>query len=487
MQSWTLNKWLGLSFLLIGMIVIAVLVIKEQVILGLIFSIMPLLIISLVFILNNPYWGMIILFVNNYFLMGFSRYLTIPAIGVLTDALIFFIFFSLILRSIQHKDVEWRRALNSGTIVFFIWTIYCFFELANPTAVTEAWMASIRSLTLYPIAVIILTSIILRKPKDIVTILNLWAAFTILAFIKTIIQKNFGFDSAENRWLSNPDNASTHLISTGTRYFSFFTDASNLGSNMGLAMVIFLISSIYTKIRLTRIFYILAGLLGMIAMFLSGTRGAIAVPIAGFFFYTLLSKNTKIIVSSITLIVFVLFFFMFTTIGHNNQYIRRMRSAFNPDDPSLLVRLENQKRLSDYLRTKPFGEGVGLSGGAARRFDPNRITTNIPNDSWYVKVWVETGVTGVTLFLAIQLFFIFYGAYLVIFKLKNRELKGYITAMISGVFGIMVSAYGNAFYGQYPTLILTSLMQGFIVLSPLYDKELEAINKKNNEYGYIKS
>lgn len=482
MQSWTLNKWLGVSFLLIGMIVIAVLMIKQYIILGLIFSLLPLLILSLFFVLYNPYWGMLLLFADNYFLMGLTRYISVPSIGVLTDALIFFIFFSLILRTVQNRDIEWKRAINGGTIVFTLWLIYCIFQLANPTAITSAWVSSIRSLTFYPLAVIVLTSVILRRPKDLVTILNIWAVFTILAFSKTIIQKNFGFDSAESFWLSNPENAGTHLLLSGTRYFSFFTDAGNLGSNMGLAMVIFFIVSIYTKSNKLRILYLTAGVFGMIAMFLSGTRGAIAVPLAGFFVYTLLSKNKKIIFSSMAFLVLFVFFFMFTNIGQSNQYIRRMRSAFNPEDPSLMVRLENQKRLSEYLRTKPFGEGIGLSGGAARRFDPNRFTTNVPNDSWYVKVWVETGVTGVSLFLIVQFFFIFYGAYLVYFKLKNKELTGYITAMIAGTFGIMVSAYGNAFYGQYPTLILISMMHGFIVISPYYDKELES-NKTGNDYA----
>jgi len=473
MQSWTLNKWIGISTLLIGMIILAVLIIKQYIILGLIFSLIPLLLIALFFILYNPYWGILLLFVENYFLMGLARYINIPSLGILTDALVFIVFFSLILRTVQNRDVEWKRAINGGTFAFTLWFIYCIFQLANPTAITSAWASSIRSLTFYPLAIIVLTSVILKKPKDIVTIFNLWAVFTILAFIKTIIQKNLGFDSAENLWLSNPDNSSTHLLVSGIRYFSFFTDASNLGSNMGLAMVIFFISAIYTKNRKYRILYIITGVFGTIAMFLSGTRGAIAVPLAGFFLYILLSKNKKIIISSMAFLAVIIFFFMFTNIGQSNQYIRRMRSAFNPEDPSLIVRLENQKRLSEYLRTKPFGEGIGLSGGAARRFDPNRLTTNIPNDSWYVKVWVETGAVGVSLFLIVQFFFIFYGTYQVLFKLKNKELCGYIIAMISGIFGIMVSAYGNAFYGQYPTLILISMMHGFIVISPYYDKDLE--------------
>lgn len=78
--------------------------------------------------------------------------------------------------------------------------------------------------------------------------------------------------------------------------------------------------------------------------------------------------------------------------------IRRMRTTFRPtQDASFNVRKENQKKLALYLKDKPFGEGLGLSGGNARRFS-SRLTANIPNDSTYVKIWVETGIVGLILF-----------------------------------------------------------------------------------------
>ena len=46
------------------------------------------------------------------------------------------------------------------------------------------------------------------------------------------MQKYIGFDSFETKWL-NEGGATTHIIWSGVRYFSFFTDASNMGANMG--------------------------------------------------------------------------------------------------------------------------------------------------------------------------------------------------------------------------------------------------------------
>ena len=74
-------------------------------------------------------------------------------------------------------------------------------------------------------------------------------------------------------------------------------------------------------------------------------------------------------------------------IGQNNSMIRRMRTAFSPSkDASLNVRKENQRKLGEYLKYRPFGEGLGLSGDGLGVKVSKRFTTSIPTDSWYVKI-----------------------------------------------------------------------------------------------------
>jgi len=476
MSYWTLKQWIGSAFIIAGILIMTVLFIRQELVLGMIVAIFPLIAIGLLFAFDNPYWGMMILFTENYFLLGMTRYISVSVVGVLTDVLILFILFSTLVRTIYNRDVEWKRTMNAATLLLSLWFIFCVFEIANPTAITIAWVSSFRSVALYPLMVVILTSAIFIHFRDFKRILIILAIFTLFAVIKVQMQKSLGFDSAEWRWLHEGENGKTHLLASGTRYFSFFTDAGNFGSNMGFAMVIFLISALYTKKGWLQILFAIAGISGMYAMIVSGTRGAIAVPFAGFFLYMILSKKIKVFIISLLFISVIFSFFIFTNIGQSNQYIRRTRSAFDPNEPSLVVRLENQKKLAYYMKTRPFGEGIGLSGVYAKRFDPNRLTTNIPNDSWYVKVWVETGLIGLILYLAIQFIIIGYGAYNVFFRIKNKELRGYTIAAICGIFGMMVSSYGNAFFGQYPTCILVSMLQAFILISPVYDKEIETYN-----------
>lgn len=483
MRYWTLKQWIGSALIMAGISIMTVLFIRQELVLGMIVAIFPLIAIGFLFAFDNPYWGMMLLFTENYFIMGMTRYVRISGMGVLTDVLILFILASIIVRTIYNRDVEWKRALNGAVLLFSIWFIFCFFEIANPTAITSAWVSSFRSLTFYPLAVIFFTSVIFIHYKDFKRILILYGIFTLLAVVKMQMQKTFGFDGAEWGWLNEGSNRNTHLLLSGIRYFSFFTDAGNFGSNMGCAMVIFLICVLYTKKHWLRISFAITGIAAMYAMFVSGTRGAIAVPFAGFFLFTILSKKIKIFIFSLLFIVAIFSFFMFTDIGQGNPYIRRMRTAFDPNEPSLMVRFENQKKLAEYIKTRPFGEGIGLSGVEARRFDHKRLTTNIPNDSWYVKVWVETGIIGLLLYLAIQMIIICYGAYNVFFRIKNKELSGYLIAVTCGLFGLMASSYGNAFFGQYPTCILASMIQAFIFISPLYDKEIETSNTTNTDYG----
>lgn len=481
MRYWTLKHWTGALILLIGMMAMTFLFIKQEVVLGMLIAIIPISVMILLVSMNQPYWGLLLLFTESYFLMGISRYVPISGLGVLTDVLFAFILFSSLLRAVINKDIEWKRAMNGATLLLSIWFLYCVLELANPTAITGAWASSFRSLTLYPLLTVILASIHFKRFEDMRRIIYLWAGFTLVAIVKLQMQKTMGFDAAEHRWLMQGDNMRTHLLASGTRYFSIFTDAGNFGSNMGCAAVVFSIAGFYTKDKLLKGFLIGTGLLGMYALIVSGTRGALAVPFAGFFLFTLMSRKGNIILLMFVLLFSLFFFFRFSTIGQSNQYIRRMRSAFNPNEPSLMVRLENQKRLATYIKTRPFGEGIGLSGVAAKRFDPDRLTTNIPNDSWYVKVWVETGVVGLLLYLAIQFALLGYGIRLVLFKLKNKQLKGYLTALLCGMFGLMASSYGNAIWGQYPTWLLMALTQAFIVLAPRYDEALEQLTLKDND------
>ena len=62
------------------------------------------------------------------------------------------------------------------------------------------------------------------------------------------------------------------------------------------------------------------------------------------------------------------------------------------------------------------------------------------------------------------------------FKIKNKECKGIYSGLLCGIFGMLLSAYGNAFWGQYPTMIIA-----FVGLSIILNGEYieQQINNNN--------
>lgn len=392
------------------------------------------------------------LFVLNYFITSIIRYGNLSGFSVVMDIGLFCTLFAALVHSILTQKLPWNNGINVLTIGCALWAIYCFLEVGNPTAVFEAWSTS-RGIIYTGFIVAFLGSVLINRLRYVKHILLILSILVLLASLKALIQKYIGFDPLERAWLDQ-GGAKTHIIATGTRYFSFFTDAGNLGSNMGMAGIVYGIITIYSSNRQTKIYYGIVALLGIYTMFLSGTRGAMAVPLGGLMLFGLISKKAHLVLSTFFLGILIYLFFAHTYIGQSNPMIRRMRTAFHPtEDASFNVRAENKKKLAVYLKNRPFGEGLGLGGVEAQRF-AHRVTTTIPHDSTYVKLWMETGIVGLCLYLSILIASLLRTCYIVMFRVRNNELRGLLTAMLCGVFGLMVSAYGNAFFNQFPTQII---------------------------------
>lgn len=424
----------------------------------------PVVFMALLAMLSSPLVMFFAVFVFNYFVMGFMRYVDSGGISVLMDIFLWLQLLLIITHKVLKRDHEWGRAVNLLTVMSLVWTLYCVLELVNPSAVFEAWLMS-RRLIYQGFMMALIVSLLFTYFKQVRWLVILYSVLTLLAIAKVLIQYKFGFDDYEMAWLINSESIKTHILYGGSviRYFSFFTDAGNFGSNMGCAGIIFMILALYEKKPGLRIYYCIVGLLSIYAMFLSGTRGAMIVPLAGLALYTVLSKNFKAMAAGGLLLAGLYVFFAFTYIGEGNPLIRRMRTAFRPsEDASFQVRMHNQAALREYLKSKPFGEGVGLGGVENRKY-AYRVTTMIPHDSWYVKIWMETGIIGLILYVGILVAVMFKCCYTVMYKIKHRLLCGYLIALLCGTFGLLVSAYGNAFLGQFPTMLIVFTFLGIAI------------------------
>jgi hypothetical protein len=450
---------------------------KNQFIPGIVALFVPFIVGYVIWVFLNPLVGFLSLFIANYFILGIARYLPGP-LGLSVDALLVLTWLSLFFTQFNRK-VEWGKAWNSLTIISIVWFVYILFELFNPEARSRvAWFYSMRGVGLYMLLTIPLTFILLDKRKYLDLMLRLWAIFTLLGVAKGMMQLYIGPDPWEKYWLATVG-GKTHLIATGLRVFSFFSDAATYGVSMGYSGVVFALVALNSKGKKKKIFYLISGMAALYGMLISGTRGAIAVPFAGFALYAVLSKQIKILVVGGILLVSIYGILKFTSIGAGNAQIRRFRTALDSDNPSLMVRKENQKLLKVYLASRPFGGGIGSAGNWGMRFSPGTFLAETPTDSWYVQIWAEQGIVGLSLHLCVLAFLIGSCSYIIMFRLKDPELAGLGSALISGIFGIMAASYGSGALGQMPNGILMYMSLAFIFMMPQWEShagEMAATN-----------
>ena len=418
-------------------------------------SMLPIGLCALWFSLRNPAVSMLGILVLNYFIMYLGReFLHGVPVGLILDGALFFNLAILLLQALVHR-IEWRRAGTGLTLAAAIWMVYCVLELFNPQSVSpKGWTMAIRSLAFYFFLVVALTQLTMARYKYLKAMLAIWSALTLIAVGKALVQKY-----------------------TGVRYFSVYSDAANFGAGMGLAMVVFSISALYYRNPWMKVYLLAVAAAACYGMLISGTRSALAVPFAGYAVFVALSRNFRMIVAGIFLITAAFIFLNFTTIGQGNPIIRRARSAFNTQDASFQVRLENQARLRELMRGKPFGAGLGHGGGKAKVFAPDAPLSQVPTDSWFVMIWVETGIVGLLLHIGILLYVLGRGAWLALFRLRDTQLRGLVAALVAGISGVVVMSYGNEVFGQIPTGAIIYMSMAFIFLSPHFDRELEEAEK----------
>ena len=376
--------------------------------------------------------------------------------GVFTLILTFIMVFVVIARC-KMREIDLSLARNGMLYLFLFPGLFYILQITNSNHVQEAWNIAIAHYWFYPLALAIMVPIAIRNKRGIEILLIIWSIFILIATLKGYWQKNYGFNARENYFLYVLGGSRTHIIWSGIRYFSFFSDAANYGVHSAMAATTFLISAFYFHKIWYKIYFLLIALCAIYSMGISGTRAAIVIPLVGMITFCIFAKNIKAIIISLSVVLFAFVFFYHTNIGSSNPFIYKMRSAFRPtEDASYMVRIQNREKMKELMHSKPFGYGLGLSKG--ERFSPKEIMP-YPPDSWLISVWIETGIVGLILYLLIHTALFIWCTYILLFKIRDIQLKGFISAWLSMDAGFFVSAYVNDIM-QYPNSIV--LYSGFV-------------------------
>ena len=462
-----LTSYIIPAIFMAGLYLIYMLVLRTGPLPALLFASLPVLGICMAGVFRQQI-AFYAFFILNYLISGISRYIEMK-IGMIMLGLTIGLVVLAFLKNIFHP-YDWKRSRSFLVLIWLIWFIYCLFELFNPTAVTEAWLIAINGYALFSLISAILIPVFFARYKDLQWLLILWAFLSLLAAAKGYWQRNHGFDAAELRWLFVGGGARTHIIYSGIRYFSFFTDAANYGISMALSMTVFGIIGFYVRPLWIKLLFWGTTIAAFYGMMISGTRSAVVIPIVGTIVYLILCRNLRHILIGGSLFIVALFLLTQTTIGNSNQYIRRMRTTFDQQDASFQVRLINKKKLSGYLQEKPFGIGLGLNGGRAERFKVDTPLAKIPPDSTHTATWIDTGIIGLCLYFTLLFLILLKASYTTVFVIRNKKLRGIMIAFIAGISGVLVAAYASD-VTTYPNGIIMSVLYAFLFTIPYYDKE----------------
>ena len=63
-------------------------------------------------------------------------------------------------------------------------------------------------------------------------------------------------------------------------------------------------------------------------------------------------------------------------------------------------------------------------------------------------------IVGLIVHLGVLFYILGYGCYQVMFRLRDKQLRGLTAGLTAGVFGIAVCSYSNEIFGQFPTGII---------------------------------
>lgn len=464
-------KGLLYALFAIGLISMAAALVFQYWLLFAIITCLPIGLLILLYSAKYPQISYFLYFTIAYYFAAIMRYSRTEGLSVVLDGILVYALLSIIIHiaTPQRHVINLKNALNTLTLSYSIWILFVFVQLINPSASIQNVLITSRGWILSLPLIYILSSLLLTTPKKIRYFLIILGVFTFTAFLKLVWQKYKGFDHTEITWLMSGA-WTTHLLRTGIRYFSVFSDAGNFGSNMGLIAIVYAIISCYTKGLFLRLFYMGVTIAGIIGMFMSGTRGAIIVPFGGLALYCLLSKNLKVMISSVIAGGALFAVLGFTNIGESNPFIRRMRTAFSPtEDASFNVRKENKQRLAYLLKDKPLGIGIG-----GRMIDIENLNiqqdNTIPPDSFYVDLWIQTGIIGLSIYISILAVILLRCCYIIMFRIKNEKLRHILAAMLSGIFGLWLNGYVGNGMGFQPGSTIIAAFLAFILNGPEIDK-----------------
>lgn len=428
--------------------------------------VLPFLIGYFILVFLFPKLGLISYLIYCFLLPGVVRHIPGPQFGLMVDALLILTWLGVIFNRVRRFRF---RYLNNDLIwLGMVWFLSTVLEIANPERPNIiGWLQEMRSTTLYWVLTVPLAMMIFNKKSDIFLFLDIIVVLSVLGALYGMKQLYIGVDGAEHRWLEGGANR-THVLFGKLRVFSYYSEAAQFGASQAQLAVMCFIIAVGPHSKARKIWYGIAAFLIFYGMLISGTRGALGGIVVGGFIFLLLSKQIKILILGAIVGFCFIGFLKFTNIGNGNDQIRRLRSATNPNDASLQVRLINQRTLSNSLENKPFGTGVGTIGMWGVTYNKHINTAKIPPDSYFVKVWAMYGIVGFILWFGIMLYILGKSAGIT-WNTRDPALRNQLCALCAGFGANLLCSYGNEVMNTMPSSAILYVSWALVWMSTRWD------------------
>jgi hypothetical protein len=338
----------------------------------------------------------------------------------------------------------------------------------------EGWFQSFRRFLGSVLLLIISYSIFTTYEKIKRFIIVLFVLCVITA-IYACIQQYHGLFDFEYYWVtSNPNRYGLYFIMGDFRKFSTMSDPTAFAIAMSASAIFFLIIAWHLHRPLYKYILVIGIILMVLGMAYSGTRTANVQAAAGITMFVLLSlhkKPTRIF----AIVMSVVFLFLLYGPYVNSTIIRFRSSFIGSEDASYKVRDINRALIQPYIRSHPFGGGLGTSGASGLRFNRGHELAGFPSDSGYLRKAVETGWIG--LFLICLLYFLVIKAGIrAYFASKDPKLKVLYAACTAAIFSFYIAEFGQEAIGQITDIVIYYPMIAIILRSKsLESKEVSTM------------
>ncbi|QQS27712.1 MAG: O-antigen ligase family protein [Sphingobacteriales bacterium] len=464
------TKWLLAVVLLVFSFGVAYLTATSEITYGAVLLALIVGIPALLICLFSPLFGINVLLVVSFCVMGVKKYLPgEPPLGILLDVFTFFLFFGIFIRQSFERNISVLK--HPVTVLILIWIAYNLLEVLNPNSQSQmAWFYTVRGMA----GLTLLYFVVLyafNNLKSIGVFVHLLIFLTLLAAIYGIYQEFNGFNSIEWAWI-NADETRYELIYQWGRFrkFSFLSDPTTFGILTAYIGVFCFCLSTSSQIGLLkRIYLLLSFSIMVLAMVYSGTRAAFVLIPIGLALFAFITFKPRIIIIS-TVLFFAGAIVVVKSPGNATLY--RVRSAFTPaKDESMQLRLQNQKNVQPFIRSNPMGGGLGSTGEWGKRFSPNSELSKFPPDSGLIRIAVEQGWIGLLLFTIFTFSVLVLGIRTYI-RSRDPAVKSYSLAFLMIVALLTVANYPQEAIVLLPNSIIYYISVAALVRLRQIDLEL---------------